>query len=133
MKEEIINFPDLPNATHTWQKILLPKGWLQYIVFEHQNVLGNGHYYWHGLSNKERGGVFAPKAITGGMLLFVLEYFTVVTSGAGRQSSRYVYKIGNYELKEPTTLYVHVFNNIATTGDIKARLKYSEKELEEVV
>lgn len=123
----------LIDTVHTWQRVRMPKGYLQHIIFEMSNILGNNDIHIFGLSRKERITGFVPTPIVGGMLLFEKQNLYIVTSGGQVLKSRTPYKLGNLKFDVPTYLYVYILNNSGGDESCLVRLQYTEKELQEVV
>lgn len=128
IKENIV----LANDNEVWHKILLPIGWYQYIIFEHENLLAaHARYYIHGLINKEALSGALPSS--GGMILWEKIITHISTSGGFIIKTRYVYKLFNLRLTSPVyyTIFLHQVTNATETCVV--RFKYTDKKLLEVI
>lgn len=132
MHEESINMT-VPSSTHVWDKILIPKGWLQKMIIEMTVQLGISETQKWALSRVERKAPFAPDAHSGGLILFDGVEFPLSTNGGFVVRTRFVVIIGNMEIKEPTEFWVYLYNDTTGVDKVKIRLKYSDTKLEEVV
>ena len=132
MKQE--KFPlSVPTATHHFQKITVPKGFIQYIKYTYTDLRAANQYYLNGLSIKKRITAFAPNPNTGGIVLFNKEQLHISTNGGGESKNYFEYQLRNWEFKEATDLWVYCYHNIGSTQKVNVMISYSENKLEEVV
>lgn len=112
--------------------VLLQPGWYQYMIVEHDNALTlTTHYYRHTLISKEDNP--GAGCAGGGVKLHELIKFTLLTSGAVKCKTRYLYKLFNLEIKKPTYYTISIKVSTGSNESSAVYFKFTEEKLQEVV
>lgn len=118
---------------HTWNEVVIPECFLQYVKAEIEVVMGSNKKYIFGLSANKRITGFVATPTSGGMIFREAIQEVVATSGMTMQRTTYYFKTWNMKIQEATKFWFYIFQDAQASDDIKITFYYSEKELQEVI